>query len=62
MKYDKKKYLEEFEKLLNKSAKGKFYIKRSSASFKIDKFLEKGKHSFNLAKFIMHSNEKAKDY
>jgi len=42
MEFDKESYKQEFEELLNKKTENKFYIQKSSAFFKIDKFVKKG--------------------
>ena len=55
-------YKEEFEKLLAENGKKKFFIKESNASFKINKFVKKGRDSLSLANHIKNSNENAKNY
>ena len=62
MEYSKEKYKKEFEKPLKLKADTKFFIKKSTTTFKINKFIKKGNDSLDLAKFIKDSNEKAKDY
>ncbi len=62
MEFNKEYYKSEFEKLLKLKTDGKFFIKESNASFKIGKFAKKGRDSFDLARFIKNSKEKAKDY
>jgi uncharacterized protein (UPF0332 family) len=62
MEFDKEYYKEEFERLLALELEHKFFIKESSANFKISKFIKKGTESFELAKFIKQSDENAKDY
>ena len=62
MELDKEYYKEEFERLLQKKEERKFYIKKSSALFKINKFVKKGTDSFELANYIRNSEQNAKDY
>ena len=62
MEFDKEFYNEEFEKLLKKKEDKKFYIKKSSAIFKINKFIKKGTDSLELANYIKNSDKNAKDY
>lgn len=62
MEFDKKHYKEEFEKLLKRKEDKKFYIKKSSAIFKINKFIKKGTDSLELANYIKDSDKSAKDY
>ena len=62
MEFDKEFYKEEFEKLLKKKEDRKFYIKKSSAIFKINKFIKKGADSLELANYIKNSDKGAKDY
>tara|TARA_Y100000310_G_scaffold335186_1_gene416616 strand:- start:233 stop:406 length:174 start_codon:yes stop_codon:yes gene_type:complete len=56
MEFDKEHYKEEFEKLLKKKEDKKFYIKKSSSIFKINKFVKKGTDSLELAEFIKNSD------
>lgn len=62
MEFNKETYKEEFEKLLKKKEDKKFYIKKSSSIFKINKFVKKGTDSLELAEFIKNSDKSAKDY
>jgi len=62
MEFNKEYYTNEFEKLLDSKEKKKFFIKRSNASFKINKFIKKGVDSFELADFVNKSNMTAKNY
>ncbi|MBD3361654.1 HEPN domain-containing protein [Candidatus Woesearchaeota archaeon] len=62
MEFNKTYYEKEFEKLLNSKEKKKFFIKKSSASFKINKFIKKGIDSFELADFVNKSKLTAKNY
>lgn len=62
MTFDKTRYKEEFEKLLADRGKKKFFIKPSNASFKVRRFIEKGRDSLALADYIKSSDENAKDY
>ncbi|MBU0666185.1 MAG: hypothetical protein KKB65_01055 [Nanoarchaeota archaeon] len=62
MEFDKETYKEEFEKLLKRKEDKKFYIKKSSSIFKINKFVKKGTDSLELAEFIKKSDKSAKDY
>jgi len=62
MVFEKVKYKEEFEKLLTDRGKKKFFIKPSNASFKVKKFVKKGRDSLALANYIKNSDENAKDY
>jgi len=62
MEYEKESYKKEFNKLLKEKREGKYFIKKSSVTFKINKFLKKGMDSFELAKFIKESNQDAKTY
>jgi uncharacterized protein (UPF0332 family) len=62
MEFDKDFYKSEFERLLKEKEKRKFFIKRSNATFKINKFIKKGTDSFELANFIKNSKQGAKDY
>ena len=62
MEFDKEHHKEEFEKLLKKKEDRKFYIKKSSAIFKINKFIKKGTDSLELANYIKTSDKGAKDY
>ena len=62
MAFDKECYKKEFERLLKENSKRKFYIKKSNASFKINKFINKGISSFELVNYIKNSNQAAKDY
>lgn len=60
MEFDKQYYKKEFERLLKLKEERKFFIKRSSASFKISRFIKKGADSFELAYFINKSKLAAK--
>lgn len=62
MEFDKEFYKAEFERLLKEKEKRKFFIKKSNALFKINKFIKKGTDSFELANFIKSSKQSAKDY
>ena len=62
MEFDKEFYKSEFKRLLNKKEERKFYIRESSASFKIKKFIKKGIDSFELANYAKNSEQNAKDY
>lgn len=55
-------YETEFKRLLKEDQYRKFFIKKSSASFKINKFIKKGKDSLELADFINKSEFDAKYY
>ena len=50
MEFDKEQYKTEFEKLLKTKPDKKFFIKKSSSSFKINKFAKKSIDSLELAK------------
>ncbi len=62
MEFNKTYYKEEFESLLNSAKEKKFFIKKSGASFKINKFLKKGIDSFELADFVNKSGLAAGNY
>src|SRR3989338_2326609 len=62
MEFNKRYYKEEFERLLRKTAEDKFFIRKSTETFKINKFIKKGTDSFELVNFIKNSNQNAKDY
>ena len=62
MEFNKTYYQEEFERLLNFKEGKKFFVKRSSASFKINKFIKKGIDSFELADFVNKSGLSAGNY
>jgi len=62
MAFDKKYYKEEFERLLKEKSERKFFIRKSNALFKINKFIKKGTNSFELANYIKNSNQAARDY
>lgn len=62
MEFDKEYYKKEFERLLKKKSERKFFIKKSNALFKINKFVKKGSDSFDLANYIKNSEKNAKDY
>ena len=59
---NKKFYDKEFSKLLKKESKTKFFIKKSNAKFKIEKYKEKALQNFELVNYILKSNQSAKDY
>ena len=62
MGFDKEYYKEEFERLVDEETGRKYFIRRSSNSFKIKRFIIKAIDSFELANHIKNSKEKAKDY
>ena len=62
MEFDKALYKQEFERLLKEKRKDKFFIRKSSETFKIGKFIKKGIDSFELADYIKNSSQSAKDY
>jgi len=62
MEFDKEFYKKEFERLLNLNEERKFYIRKSSDAFKIDKFIRKSADSFELADYVRNSKQSAKDY
>ena len=62
MEFNKTYYQKEFERLLNCKTERKFFIKKSSASFKINKFIKKGSDSFELADFVNKSRLAAGNY
>jgi uncharacterized protein (UPF0332 family) len=62
MEFNKKRYQQEFNKLLKLNLERKFFIKESNLTFKVSKFSKKGRDSLDLAKFIKNSNQKAKEY
>jgi len=62
MEFDKQYYKREFERLLGLKEEKKFFIKKSNALFKINKFIKKGSDSFELADFVNKSKLAAKDY
>lgn len=53
MSFDKKFYERKFKELLNKSGKGKFFIRPSQAIFKIKLNQKKGENSFIIATFLL---------
>jgi len=53
MSFDKDWYKEKFEELLSKREKDKFFIKESSAGFKIGLYQKKGEKSFMIASFLL---------
>lgn len=55
-------YRDEFERLLNLKSGRKFFIKKSSALFKIRRYITKGTDSLGLACFLQESGQPAKDY
>lgn len=62
MAFDREKYKQDFNRLLNLKSGYKFFIRESQDTFKIKKFIQKAKDSFALANFVYKSEEKAKDY
>jgi len=62
MVFDKEFYRKEFERLFQEKEEYKFFIKKSSALFKINKFIKKSIDSFELANYIRNSKQSAKDY
>lgn len=62
MEFDKEQYKKEFDKLLKTKSDKKFFIKKSTTTFKINKFSKKGKDSLDLARFVKESNQKARGY
>jgi uncharacterized protein (UPF0332 family) len=62
MEFNKEHYKKEFEKLLAKKDSKKFFIRESRALFKINKFIQKGIDSLNLAKFVKESDQNAGAY
>lgn len=55
MNFNKEWYERKFEELLQKSTKEKFFIKSSSATFKINLYQKKGEKSFTIAAFLLKS-------
>jgi len=62
MEFDKDFYEKEFERLLKEKGERKFFIRKSNAAFKINKFIKKGTDSFELVNYIKNSKQSAKDY
>jgi len=62
MVFDKNYYKNEFERLLKLKGGTKFFVRKSSDTFKIKRFIKKGTDSFELANYIKSSNQNAKDY
>ena len=62
MEYNKEKYKAEFNKLLKLKSDRKFFIRKSTDTFKINKFIQKGNDSLDLARSIKDSKAKAKYY
>jgi uncharacterized protein (UPF0332 family) len=62
MEFNKENYEKEFNRLIEEKNEKKFFIQRSNSIFKINKFLTKGNDSLKLAKLIVKTEEKAKDY
>ena len=62
MAFDKNHYNREFERLLRTKGEAKFFIRKSSDTFKIKRFIKKGTDSFELANYINASEQSAKDY
>lgn len=62
MSFDRETYKEEFNKLLAVRDGRKFFIRESTAEFKVKKFIKKGVDSLALAHSLNDSNEDAKDY
>ncbi len=62
MEFNKEEYKKEFERLLKLKGERKFFIKKSSDTFKINKFIKKGTDSLELADSIRNSKQAAKDY
>lgn len=62
MEFNKTDYKAEFERLLNFKEGKKFFIRKSNASFKINKFIRKGTDSFELADFVNKSRLAAGNY
>lgn len=60
--FDRQHYREEFNRLLNLKSDRKFFIKKSSALFKMRRYIIKGTDSLALATFIQESGQPAKDY
>src|SRR3989339_943794 len=62
MQFDLEFYKEEFNTLMSKGNKDKFFIRESNDTFKIKKFLIKSQDSFKLVNYIKKSQEEAKNY
>lgn len=62
MDFNREFYKTEFERLLNLKLERKFFIKKSSAIFKINKFAKKGIDSFELTDYIQKTQLTAKYY
>ena len=62
MEFDREFYRIEFERLLNLKLERKFFIRKSSAIFKINKFVKKGLDSYELTDFIQKTQLAAKYY
>lgn len=55
MSFDRQWYGEKFKELLEKRDKGKFYIRPSTAAFKINLYQKKGENSFRIAAFLLRA-------
>ncbi|MBU0535799.1 MAG: hypothetical protein KKE20_02455, partial [Nanoarchaeota archaeon] len=62
MEFDKEEYAKEFERLSVMKKSRKFFIKKSSASFKMKGFIRKGIDSLELADFVARSGKSASTY
>lgn len=58
--FDKEFYEKKFEEFLNKKDKAKFFIKQSSATFKINLYQKKGEKSFTIASFLLKAAKNKK--
>ena len=48
---------EKFEQLLKKEQAGKYYVRETSAIYKVKLYLEKAKNSFTLAKYLQNCED-----
>lgn len=62
MVFDKDYYQEEFERLFSVKTGQKFFIRKSTQTFKIKKYVKKAVNSFELAKYLKQSDQTAKEY
>src|SRR3989344_961914 len=62
MDFDKEGYKKEFERLLKEKRGQKFFIRKSSASFKLKGFRKKGIDSLELAESVNKSGKSARTY
>ena len=63
MSFNKEWYEKKFGELLKKTTRGKFFIRKSNAIFKINLYLKKGEKSFLIASFLFNAskNKKVRD-